>query len=127
MESILFVTNNHGHLPVGETRVRDNCYYLLMSQAGSSWDKVVPNKCCNDDCDGASLVRLSLHRQVIICLFYSLCNRLGFASIAEAFVYDRTMKNYEVKADSEKAPNPFWRLFCNEESLLAGGFSGTPL
>jgi hypothetical protein len=103
-----------GHLDGNKIRPPDNRYYLLMSAAGSSWDKTVPNNCCNDDHNGDALVRLSLHRQVIVSLFYSWCNRLGFASIAEAFVYD-LKENYEVKVFSEKVPNPFWRLFCNED------------
>lgn len=99
----------------------DNRYYLTMSGETDAWDVRVATASCNDDDDvDSTLVNLTRHRRAVVTLFYLICNRLGLQEIVSPFVYK--MLNYRVQ-HSNATPNPNFRLFCCEESLLAGGFS----
>ncbi|GAX10522.1 hypothetical protein FisN_21Lh229 [Fistulifera solaris] len=103
----------------------DNRYHLMMSKKGKSWDERLVNACCNDEPDGASLVELTKHRQVIVSLFYAICCRLGLDNIASPFIYP--MRGFLIQnSEKNRRVNPQCRLFCNEESLLAGGFAHSP-
>jgi hypothetical protein len=103
----------------------DNRYHLMMSKEGKSWDERLVNACCNDEPDGASLVELTKHRQVVVSLFYAICCRLGLEEMASPFTYP--MRGVVLQnGDKNRRVNPQCRLFCNEESLLAGGFAHSP-
>ncbi|GAX13006.1 hypothetical protein FisN_2HuN08 [Fistulifera solaris] len=103
-------------------RSKDNRYYLMMSDEGESWDERLVNACCNDKKDGTNLVELEKHQQVIVSLFYAICCKLGLQDFASPFIYP--MSEFRVQSGEEnRRVNPLFRLFCNEESLLAGGFA----
>jgi hypothetical protein len=98
----------------------DNRYYLMMSSATDEWDVRAVNSCCNEEELETTLVQLSRHQRVVVTLFFMICSRLGLQEIASPFVHE--VVNHFLQID-DPPPNPNFRSFCCEESLLVGAFS----